>query len=260
MPGDRQPQRALVLSGGAVFGAYQAGAWQAVFESGWAPDFAAGISIGAVNAWLLSRGATVEEMREIWIDLPEKLLPASRDHVLPWKSQTPVFEAWLGETVPRFERRAPRFPMELVTVEIPRMRPRVIRGKEVGVEELRAAVFSPVELDGKLHMDIGPIRNIPREEALATGASDVLIIDLLHAHPIPQFRKIKKAAQRALARCGIGAAEPEPSPRERWVGHAKPLGGPIESFRWTRAFAERLWETGRRDAERVLGQAALRAS
>lgn len=253
-----QPQRALALSGGAVFGAYQAGAWAALEESGWRPDFAAGISIGSVNSWLIARGATPEEMHEMWIDLPERILPHAPEAGLPWKRQTPLFRKWLEEVCSRYEDREARFPIEVVTWAVPQIRPNVIRGEAVGRKELLAAcsligVLSPVELDGKLHMDFGPVRNIPRDEALATGADDVVIIDLLHAHPIPGFRTVKKAALRALAACGVGEREAQTSPRERWIGHEKPLGGPRDWFNWSRPYAERLWTTGYKDASRVLG-------
>jgi NTE family protein len=46
--------RALVLSGGSVKGAYQAGAIQAVYESGYHPDIVTGISVGALNAGFLA--------------------------------------------------------------------------------------------------------------------------------------------------------------------------------------------------------------
>ncbi|MET1753921.1 patatin-like phospholipase family protein [Novosphingobium sp. RD2P27] len=39
----------LVLSGGNGLGAYQAGAYQVLHESGFAPDWIVGASIGAVN-------------------------------------------------------------------------------------------------------------------------------------------------------------------------------------------------------------------
>lgn len=257
MPQSPKPHRALALSGGAVFGAYQAGAWAALEESGWRPDFAAGISIGAVNSWLLSRGANAAAMREMWIDLPERLLPTAPAAGLPWKRQTPLFRAWLEEVYARYQGREPLFPMELITLAVPRISPHIIQGDSVGITELLAAcsligVLPAVEIDGRRHMDFGPVRNIPRDEALATGADDVVIVDLLHSHPVPGFRKLKKAALRALAACGVGERESDASPRERWIGHEQPLGGPIESFQWSRAFAERLWSTGYDDACRVL--------
>lgn len=43
----------LVLQGGGALGAYQAGAYQALADSGLRPDWVAGISIGAINAALI---------------------------------------------------------------------------------------------------------------------------------------------------------------------------------------------------------------
>ena len=43
---------ALLLQGGGALGAYQAGVYEALSEAHLAPDWVAGISIGAVNAAL----------------------------------------------------------------------------------------------------------------------------------------------------------------------------------------------------------------
>ena len=39
----------LVLGGGSIKGAWQAGAIRAVLESGYQPDFITGISVGSIN-------------------------------------------------------------------------------------------------------------------------------------------------------------------------------------------------------------------
>ena len=44
---------ALVLQGGGALGAYQAGAYAALHEAGFEPDWVAGVSIGAINAALI---------------------------------------------------------------------------------------------------------------------------------------------------------------------------------------------------------------
>jgi NTE family protein len=48
---------ALVLSGGNALGAYQAGAYQALDEAGWLPDWVSGASVGAVNGAVLCGNA-----------------------------------------------------------------------------------------------------------------------------------------------------------------------------------------------------------
>lgn len=60
---------ALVLQGGGALGAYQAGVYQALQEKGFAPDWVAGTSIGAVNAALIAGNAfeqRLDRLREFW--------------------------------------------------------------------------------------------------------------------------------------------------------------------------------------------------
>ena len=60
---------ALLLQGGGALGAYQAGVYEALSEAHLAPDWVAGISIGAVNAALIAGnppGARVEKLRAFW--------------------------------------------------------------------------------------------------------------------------------------------------------------------------------------------------
>src|SRR3954466_5733996 len=52
MPGDAQP--VLVLQGGGALGAYQVGAFEALCACDFAPQWVAGISIGAINAALIA--------------------------------------------------------------------------------------------------------------------------------------------------------------------------------------------------------------
>jgi NTE family protein len=60
---------ALLLQGGGALGAYQAGVYEALSEAHLAPDWVAGISIGALNAALIAGNppnARVEKLREFW--------------------------------------------------------------------------------------------------------------------------------------------------------------------------------------------------
>lgn len=59
----------LVLQGGGALGAYQAGAYQALAEDGYEPDWVAGISIGAINAAIIAGNTSerrVQRLREFW--------------------------------------------------------------------------------------------------------------------------------------------------------------------------------------------------
>src|SRR6202045_4720412 len=60
---------ALVLQGGGALGAYQGGVYQALSEAKLEPDWAAGISIGAINAALIAGNPPekrVEKLRAFW--------------------------------------------------------------------------------------------------------------------------------------------------------------------------------------------------
>jgi NTE family protein len=74
---------ALVLQGGGALGAYQAGVFEGLTEAGIECDWAAGISIGAINAALIAGNEPsqrVERLREFWntVTAPP-LLPATAD-------------------------------------------------------------------------------------------------------------------------------------------------------------------------------------
>ena len=60
---------ALVLQGGGALGAYQAGVYEALSEAGIYPNWIAGISIGAINAAIITGNAPndrVDRLREFW--------------------------------------------------------------------------------------------------------------------------------------------------------------------------------------------------
>lgn len=67
----------LVLQGGGALGAYQAGAYEALAAAGQAPDWVAGISIGAMNAAIIAGNSCerrVKRLREFW-DLLSSRIP-----------------------------------------------------------------------------------------------------------------------------------------------------------------------------------------
>jgi NTE family protein len=60
---------ALLLQGGGALGAYQAGVYEALAEAGVHPDWVAGISIGAINAAIISGNPPEErvaKLRQFW--------------------------------------------------------------------------------------------------------------------------------------------------------------------------------------------------
>ena len=56
---------ALVLQGGGALGAYQAGAFEALADGGYCPQWFAGISIGAINAAIICGNPPEKRVRSL---------------------------------------------------------------------------------------------------------------------------------------------------------------------------------------------------
>lgn len=66
---DRCDRVALVLQGGGALGAYQAGVYQALHESGMEPDWVCGVSIGAINSAIIAGNPPerrLERLQTFW--------------------------------------------------------------------------------------------------------------------------------------------------------------------------------------------------
>src|SRR5438067_5810198 len=67
--GIKHDRSVLVLQGGGALGAYQAGVYEGMIEHGFAPDWVAGVSIGAINASLIAGNPPeqrVQRIAEFW--------------------------------------------------------------------------------------------------------------------------------------------------------------------------------------------------
>lgn len=84
----------LVLQGGGALGAYQAGAYAALSEAGFDPDWIAGISIGAINGAIIAGNQPdkrVEKLRAFWEKVSSGLqgtVPFLEDMVRPFFNET----------------------------------------------------------------------------------------------------------------------------------------------------------------------------
>ncbi|CDZ77711.1 Patatin [Legionella massiliensis] len=68
---------ACVFQGGGALGAYQVGAFRAIHERGYHPNFLAGVSIGAINSSIIAgnpRNKQIEKLNEFWDTIAPKLL------------------------------------------------------------------------------------------------------------------------------------------------------------------------------------------
>src|SRR5271169_1322533 len=110
-------QRVLVLQGGGALGSYQAGAYQALCNFDFQPDWIAGISIGAVNAAIIAGNEPskrVERLKEFWemVSLPTSWVPiahGARERSL-FNETSAAFVATFG-TPGFFTPRVPPAPL-----------------------------------------------------------------------------------------------------------------------------------------------------
>jgi len=91
--------RVLVLQGGGALGAYQAGVYEGLATAGFAPDWIAGVSIGAINAALIAGNPPerrIERLREFWNRVSARataVLPAGMDFARPFMNQMSALSA-----------------------------------------------------------------------------------------------------------------------------------------------------------------------
>ena len=103
----------LVLQGGGALGAYQAGVYEGLAEQGFAPDWLAGVSIGAINGALIAGNPVerrLERLREFWNRVSSGLPWNPLAHLAPLRAGLNRFSALAAATfgVPGFF--SPRMP------------------------------------------------------------------------------------------------------------------------------------------------------
>ncbi|HLJ50253.1 MAG TPA: patatin-like phospholipase family protein [Bryobacteraceae bacterium] len=238
---------ALVLSGGGMFGAYQAGVWR-VLSDILQPDLVVGASIGAINGWAIAGGCTPDQLVERWLRL--ECFERHRWR-LPRRLHHGVFDSTLlrGQVEDSFATFQPRIDFALVTTELATLTPRIHRAPEITVDLLVAStaiigIFPQVRIEGRLHSDGGLLNVLPLWAAAELGAERIVGINVL---PVPTgaipwlvVRTLRKLSrfEPALPR-GVEAQIIAPS---------SGLGTSREMLYWNRARAERWIAQGERDA------------
>lgn len=117
---------ALVLQGGGALGAFQVGAYKAILEKGYTPNYFSGVSIGAINCAIIAgnpREKQLDRLFEFWDTIAPRLwhdylgeyvLP---DYMLHWRNQMGAMHAILHGLEGFFEPRS--LPPHPLTRETP---------------------------------------------------------------------------------------------------------------------------------------------
>jgi NTE family protein len=244
--------RALVLSAGGMYGAYQAGVWKAIADV-CQPDLIVGASIGAINAWAIAGGCPPDELIERWLNLDAaahyrwKFPRSPLDGVL----DTAPLQAVIRDLYESFQPGAaqPRAHFAMVLTDLMKLRPVVLRGNQVSWQHLVAStaivgLFDQVRLGGRIYSDGGLLSAVPLWAAAEMGATRALVIDVLPTPP------------GTIARAFVGAMRmlsPFRAQVPAWIEVirlAPPalLGKPLEAIYWTRPNAEAWIRAGQQQA------------
>ena len=117
-------------------------------------------------------------------------------------------------------------------------------------------LMPPVRLDGRLYVDGGTLYPVPLKEAVATGADEIVAVDLFRGSPCNAPRAVRMTTLwiRNLLRGETHHPAPEELARVRlrYLGHGRSLGTMRECFEWDPARVERLMDLGYGDARTEL--------
>jgi NTE family protein len=225
---------ALVLSGGGMFGAWQAGAWRALC-SALRPDLIVGASVGALNGYAIAGGMNPEELAGFWLrpeladlrHLPDTIRGLMNGH-------------------------RPMLDYAIVLTDLLRLKPKIFQGGEITWRHLAASCAIPGVLplhriDGRTYADGGLLNPLPVWAAVQLGATQIVA---LHALPeIPSaWLKPLAAGFRRIA----GHHPPLPAGADlRIIRPSEPLGSVRDALHWRRENIERWLERGYRDAKNI---------
>jgi predicted acylesterase/phospholipase RssA len=247
---------ALVLSGGGMFGAYQAGAYRAISRYV-KPDIVVGASVGALNGWLIAGGRPAEQIVERWLDAR-----AGDSLRMRPKSRSGRFDRGpLRELATDLVREyTPRIPTGVIFVEVRRLQTRLAVSPGIRPEHLVATCsvplfFPTVKIDGRRAIDGGFLERLPVWAAVEMGASRVIAIDAL-PQVLPWWMRAGVSAARIFAPRRKYAAKVDLTV----IGPSERLGDMIDAVRWKRENIERWIDLGARDAENALSRWADRAA
>jgi NTE family protein len=160
-----KPKRfGLVLAGGASLALTHIGVFRALEERGMKPVAIAGVSAGAIVGSLIAAGMSHEELLDATAQVRWRRLvsPALR---APGLLRLDKMGKYVEERTGADNIEKLPLPMRIVTTDLATGRPVVHRKGRLG-ETLAAScsipgIFSPVKLDGRMHVDGGLNGNLP---------------------------------------------------------------------------------------------------
>jgi len=223
---------ALVLGGGGMFGAYQAGAWHALADW-WRPDLVVGASIGSLNGWAVASGVDADEWIEEWRNPRAAARRGWRWPKAWWDSvvDPEPFERYVRALT---ERATPRVGYAAVVTEWPRLHKRIHAWPQANWRHIVASCALPgllpqYRIDGRRTSDGGLLGALPLWAAAQLGATHIVGVGLLGTGG--DWRGARPGGVQALV-----------------LERPRRLGSWREMFVWSRENTDRWIRMGREDA------------
>ena len=237
---------ALVLSGGGMFGAYQAGVWSALHRTT-ELDMVVGASIGSLNGWLIAGGCSGETLEKHWLDLGSSSQVAWR---YPRRLSDGIIQPDLPEGWMRRIHRScsPRIRYALVATEMRTMKRVRFESPGLSWQHLAASCAVPLflrqqKIGGVWYGDGGLADPLPLMDAVEMGATRIITVNVLKHRP--WVVRAAAAAARLYSR-QPGAALHEVEIID--ISPDAPLGTGRDTVYWSLPNAERWISMGKRDA------------
>lgn len=255
--GRSERKRALVLSGGGFFGAWQVGAWS-VLRDYFQFDVVIGASVGSLNGWAIAGGATPEELAARWIEAGERGKTRFRmprrmlDGLTDFSQMEGLIRGIHHDYQPKVEYHA-------VVTELALLKPKLIAAPDCTWRHLAAScalfgVLPQQRIDNVTYTDGGLLEALPLWAARDCGATNILGLNVMPKMPLAVRALLTPL--RAVRSCGDVAAGPQMlvlSPRE-------PLGAWKQAIVWQLARIPEWIEEGRRDARAAVAGAEARST
>lgn len=243
---------ALVLGGGGMFGAYQAGLW-AGLQGEFAAAHVFGASIGAFNGLAVASGCPAQELVDLWLDFREAQEAQWRFPWPPWSGCLDArrFREYLRR---HFERFRPVLPLTIAITRAWPFRPFAVTGQDLTWEHLAAScslpfIMPPCRLAEGYCLDGGLFAAVPAWAAFEVGFERIVAVNILRSGGAKVLRAMKNLL------CVAGRFDPGGSKSGAeviWVEPSRPLGPLRLSARWEASLASRWVELGKSDAPEVL--------
>jgi NTE family protein len=229
-----------------MFGAYQAGAWEAMAD--WfKPDIVVGTSIGALNGWAIAGGCPADELIKRWLHLADLCSWRVR---WPWPPHSGLLDCSRFEEIVRemYSQYRPAVRYGVVLTELARLKSRLF-SEEVAWQHLAGScavpgLFRQQCIGGRLYTDGGLLDSLPLWAAWELGAKQILAVQVMPCMPSLLVRTFVKGVRSVAGRPRRSNGDV----RVVTIGPGEPIGRTRDMIEWNRDLALRWIEAGRSEA------------